>query len=418
MPRFVIVALGLLIAGRAFAFAEDVCYPGDGGLAQDCAPLPASCPLYEPMDGGVSANCFADVFAAFANQQGPDRSSVHSDATMVLAQAVGFSPNEAYWAAAYDETTDLGTYAPKDLHGRPVTDGGVISVGPTAQLDGLVRGDFDAGGVLFHFGAPRAADAGVDGLHPDPTNAQVENTLAHLRAWAWAGTGNTRPECVAGLTVQTAANDYATGTRCFVDAAGSSAPVRGSLTAVGSLAVPFSFVTGEQVIHTTDAGVMVPSSQFDSYLAYQHVADARLGIYLHALADRVSHHVCTDASLLTGPSASGFREDLNTSPCAQPLHLLRHMYETGVSFANENPLDQTTTAALEAAYDELVQFASRRGVLLSKARTSAYRSEVLTALGAALQKPKACARVTAIAKVACDRGWQPFPGTSCTERCQ
>jgi len=418
MQRFLMICLCILTAGPAHAFGEDVCYPGDGGLAKDCAALPASCPIFEPMDGGVSARCFADVFATYANAQHPNRSSVHTDATMVLAQALGFSANDAWWIAAYDETTDLGTFTATDLHGFPVLDGGPIAIGPTTRLEGLVRGDFDAGGVLFHFHAPRVSDGGVDGLHPDPANPQVENTLAHVRAWALAGTGNSRPECLGGLTVQVRAGDYATGTRCYLDLSGAPAPVRGSITALGSVAVPFSFVTAEQTLHTTDAGVQVPSSQFDAYLAYQHVADARLGIYLHTLADRVSHHVCTDASLLTGPLLTGFREDMNNPQCAQTVHLLRHLYETGVPFAAENPLDMTTPAALSDLYDELLQFASQRGVLLPRARGSAYRADVLDALSAALQKPGACVRVTAIAKVACDRGLQPLPGTSCTETCQ
>lgn len=409
----VVIVLSLLTAGQAFAFAEDVCSPGDGGLAEDCASLPPSCPLYEPMDGGVSAACMADVVAAFAGQQNPSRSSVHTDATLVLAEAVGFSPADAYWIAAYDEGTDLGSFAPRDLRNTLLVDAGT-----TAQLEGLVRGDFAVGGVLFHFHAPRAADGGVDGLHPDVTNASVENTLAHLRAWAWAGTGNSRPDCTAGLTSQVPGGDYATGLSCYVDPSGASAPVRGSLTAIGPVAVPFTFATGEQVVHTTDAGVQVPSSQFDSYLKYQAVADARLGIYLHALADRVSHHVCTDASVLSGPKVFGFREDLNDPQCAQPVHLLRHLYETGVPFAGENPLDMTTPAALGVVYDELVQFASQRGVLLPHARNSAYRSELLNGLTLALQKPNACVRVTAIAKVACARGLQPMPGVSCNETCQ
>lgn len=47
------------------------------------------------------------------------------------------------------------------------------------------------GGVLLHLIAPYnhgAATplAGVDGLRPDPTDAQTEPTLANFRAWALA----------------------------------------------------------------------------------------------------------------------------------------------------------------------------------------------------------------------------------------
>jgi hypothetical protein len=59
-------------------------------------------------------------------------------------------------------------------------------------------------------------------------------------------------------------------------------------------------------VHTNDDGSTVTSTQFDWYLdgTASHVADARLGVYVHTLPDRVSHHVCTDASSIGARSRS------------------------------------------------------------------------------------------------------------------
>lgn len=395
------------ISGSAAAFAEDACYlPNGGGLA-NCVPLPAACKSPFP---NTSQACLAAALAAFVQQgaQFPDggRSTIHSDATHLLAQALGLSSDDAYWVAAYDEATDLGTFEPRDASGVPVG-GGALA---TASIDGLVRTNLQTGGVLLHFGAPRPT-SGIDGLHPDADNPSVEPLLAHVRAWAVAGTGATKPACAAGITKRVSGNNYATGTSCYLTPGGASATVQGALAAIGQVAVPFNVATGPQIV-STEGGVKT-SEQFGSVVGAANEANARLGVYVHALADRVSHHVCLDASSFTGPTGGGtlFTEDMSNGACAQAPHALKHLWETGVDFSKLAATDRTTEAGLGEVYDELSAFAKARGLPGAPTSGPNARATLVADLLAALSIEDAAARVTAIHDEACARGFEPFPGT-------
>jgi len=408
----VIGALG--VAGNAHAFYEDVCYGNDG--ITSCLPLPASCSLTEP----VSQQCLTQALVTFAAQPNaaPGRSTVHTDVTYLIAQAVGFPAANAYWIAAYDEATDLGNFVPRNQNG-------VVLRGyqSTATIDGLVRGNLANGGVLFHFNAPRNNGTKVpgdtDGLHPEADDADTEVVLAHVRRWAMYEPN--APECTGGLTVWTGSN-YTSGDSCYT-LPGTTIPgtIAGSLLIAGQVAFPFNPPTGPQIIAVT-AGLHrtpVSSEQFDTYIANAdqvsdpaHAADARLGIYLHTLADRVSHHVCTDASVLTDPVNGVFSENMINQDCSQPLHVLRHMYETGVNFGSLSDQDKTTSSAIEIIYDELVAFAQKRGVLNSKASDPGFRQALLNHISEALQKTDAANRISSLTQVACDYNLTPFPGAS------
>lgn len=411
---FGLVALSLvLLPTDALAFAEDVCAPKGGGPLQECSPLPTAC---EPV-GTSSSACLAaatTAFVAVKGNFGAMRSVLHADVTHLLAQAVGFSADDAYWIAAYDEVADYGAFEPFDMQGAAVG-GGALK---TAKLDGFVRTDVATGGMLFHFIAPRNAGSTtpptVDGLHPNPRDASTESFLAHVRAWALAGGGSSTPSCTAGLTMPSAAGDYATGGSCFAQG-GAPAPVRGGISALGPTAIPFSITTGPQVIAPGSGGAAdVLSPAFDATVGggAARIADARLGLYLHVLADRVSHHVCTDASAISGPSGpeSAFRVDMTNSDCVQGLHALRHMWETGVDFTKVAAKDRTSEAGIGDVFDELAAFAKARGVANATATDATKRAALLASIAAALAKPGADVRVGAIASIACNGALAPFPG--------
>lgn len=404
------VAMAFALPHLAHAFAEDVCYLPDGGGIDNCVPLPPSC---EPA-GTVSAQCRADalrVVRAQGNTFVGGRSTIHADVSHLLAQAVGFSADSAYWIAAYNEATDLGTFTPYDMNGLPVPGGWT-----TATLDGLERTNFADGGVLFHFHAPRNGgwdrpSPTIDGLEPDVHDADSEVFLANLRSWALDA--SSVPQCTAGLTAPTEAGDYATGSDCFALSDGMPGSVVGAIAAVGGTAVNFSLPTGLQVVVTSDTtgGDPLTSDSFDAIVGSEHALDARLGVYLHALGDRVSHHVCTDASVLTGPDADGeFTEYMDNSDCVQTLHAVRHAWETGVDYSLLDEADRTTEAALDAVYDELLVFAQARGTLRSEASRAAYREELLAAVTGVLQNEDAAARIGSLAGIACAHGFEPFPG--------
>lgn len=409
----------LLPARDAAAFAEDLCYAPGGGPLANCGPLPDAC---RPA-GTDTAACKAALIAVVARQRNASdggRSSVHTDVTFLLAQAAGFSATDAYWIAAYDESADLGAFEIRDNDSRPVG-GGALA---TANVSGLVRTDAQSGGVLLHVIAPYnhglpTPPLHIDGLHPDPTDAATEVTLANFRAWALAASSATKPACTAGFTVQSAAGDYATGAACFP----SGAPIQASIRLFGPLDLPFATQAGPQLVQDSAAPVRAPD--FDALVATDgahdpspgHAADARLGVYLHMLADRISHHVCADRSVITGPSASGFFVDLTNSECAQGIHLLRHAWETGVDYARLLPQDRTTLAMLQAVYQELVAFAHARGVLRPGADLPATQAAYTAELARALQTFRAADRVTALDAVGCAHDLAPLPGQpSCPAR--
>jgi hypothetical protein len=145
------------------------------------------------------------------------------------------------------------------------------------------------------------------------------------------------------------------------------------------------------------------------------VADeARLGIYLHALQDRVSHHVCGDDSHLTGPytpmgpRTDDFVSNMQSSECTQQLHVLRHAWETGVPQSSVPARDRTTAAALAVTWDELSAYARTRGFLRPDAASA--RDRVLAALVTAIEVADAAARVRSIRDVGCAEGATPMPG--------
>ena len=399
-------------AEPADAFVEDLCYAVGGGPLVNCTPLPDLC---RPA-GKDTAACKLAVIAVAARQRNATdggRSAVHTDVTYLVAQAVGFSATDAYWIAAYDESADLGGFEPRDNDSRAVGGGSLA----TANVSGLVRTDARTGGPLIHVIAPynhglTTPPPGIDGLHPDPSDAATEVTLANFRAWALAASSAAVPACTAGLTVQSAAGDYATGATCY----NPGAQIQASISLFGPIDVPFMTQAGPQIVQ--DATPPIYASAFDALVAGDgahdagpgHAADARLGVYLHLLADRISHHVCEDHSVITGPTATGFFVDLTNSECAQPIHLLRHAWETGVPFAKLAPQDRTTLAMLQSIYQELVGFARARGVLRPGADTAALQAVYAAQLAVALETFDAPARVAAIDAVGCAHGLAPLPG--------
>jgi hypothetical protein len=128
------------------------------------------------------------------------------------------------------------------------------------------------------------------------------------------------------------------------------------------------------------------------------------------LADRISHHVCGDHSVISGPTAAGFVVNLTNNECAQPIHLLRHAWETGTDPALLAPQDRTTPAMLQSVYQELVAFARARGVLRPGADTAAAQAGYALPVLRALEQVAAPDRITALDAVSCAHGLAPLPG--------
>lgn len=395
------------------AFSEDLCWLQDGAGIESCTPLPPEC---EPV-GTVDAACVGRATALFAavGNYAHARSALHVDATYLLAQAVGFAADDAYWIAAYDQAVDLGHYEPVDRRGLPIG-GGQLA---TATIDGLVRSNLGDGGVFFHFIAPRAPRTGnaspVDGLHPDLDDAGTEGFLVHVRSWALQGSGTARPACTDGLSVDTG-SDHALGLSCFLRPNGQPAMIDATISVFGAQSIPFQAVTGSQVVVSAQQpGGPLYAESFDAVVGggATRSSNARLGIYLHALADRISHHVCTDQAVLTGPTGlpRNFTVFMDNADCVQGLHALRHIWEIGVDQSQLGIEHRTLRAALEALYDELLVFANARGVARPQAFEADYRNAWIADLESDLSIGDGLARLDALSLRACRAGWDEFPGT-------
>jgi hypothetical protein len=400
--RSTLLLVGLTYGGHAWAFAEDVCFEAGVGY-RNCSELPEVC---EPA-GVDDARCRVAAAAAFVmegSSVSAARSVVHADATQLIAQFMGFSADDAYWIAAYDEVADYGSFDVVDASGATL-DGGAWA---TATLDGYVRTNLASGGMLVHFVSPFHLDhaepiSGIDGLAPDVEDGSTEVLLANLRTWAMGEA----PGCTGGVT-SPIDGDYARGQECFQQD-GAVVPFEGDVRAIASADVHFATTTGLQVIASDGLEVPVTSDDLDTLVGAERAEDARLGLYLHALADRVSHHVCGDASYVYLDD-QGFYADLTHDDCTQGAHALRHFWEWGVTAESLDPVHRTTGAALSVVTDELAVFAARRGVYVAERDTEPARAALLLGLEAALAEPEAVDRMAGVANLACSMGLEPFPG--------
>lgn len=406
----------LLPSTPASAFFEDLCYVPGGGLMQ-CLPLPANC---APSDDSQACRAGAVAqAAAVGNQTAGGRSMVHVDATYFLAQAVGFDPEAAHWIAAYDEATDLGRYVPADRDGVPVVDPALCdgSAGQPAEcadvsalIDGVTRNNMATGGIALHFIAPNnPAGDPLDGLAPHVDDPFHEVALVNFRRWAFAAV----PACVGGLTEQSPAGDFATGGQCADLTADSS--LDGQVPVLGAIdqGVPMSVPLGEQILQQGAAPADDVLVGDIAGLTGPAVAPwARMGVYLHVLQDRISHHICGDVSTYEGPIApeQDFLVAYDGQECAQPIHVLRHVWEVGVPQAELDAQDRTTGAALAATYDELFALAQQLGVARSAASRAAYRQGILTQIGTALEIADPMTRQDTLASRMAARGFAMLRG--------
>ena len=307
------------------------------------------------------------------------RGAVHYDGVFIMAQAVGFTSEMAYWLAAFAQAVDFIQFKGLDQCGIPLP-----NMYWTPPLRGYVRTSVVTGGTATHLGVPFGLTKPYEdytGLNPDLTNFEYEGTLSTFRLWA---RGETDLACIAGFREPSADGNYFLGDTCLItsktlDSSNVSPLVSGPIPLAGG---PMQF--GEQIIHydcdpnCTDTNFQITNpvmaSDFEAYLAQNAMGPrgtnklqdgnpvplliAKMGIYMHLLADRTSHYYCTDVE---GKSAivhvNGGEEDdlalyLDTHMCNAVMHGSEHSWEQGV----DQPLAPQSYAALQLYYQELLSF--------------------------------------------------------------
>ena len=379
------IALLTLSSKTAFAFGQDICFDQSTNkqeqrLITNCIPLPDEC-RSDKLSFKALQSCkrkaFFDgikIMSGRTNIIG-GRSMVHMDATYYLAQLIGFKPEEAYQIAIYDEAADTGQYNPFNQDGMPIlsneeivqcaihkTDKKCLLMTP--MLSGVARMNRVTGGMLFHLPA-RFANRPTPPLRY-PTDylltPDLDKYIANLKDWSF---GKYNYACVGGV--------IDTSNQCKVSTESNPITIHGHIPLFAAdFAEPIDLnaVLGEQIINegnTENGTPTIYSSQIDAYVSPHRGDLAKLGLFLHALQDRYSHHGCSDTSYIV-PDKQGYEARFDSVACSQGMHLLSHGWEVGTnqSHANlKNEADRTIEPALSFTYDQLMEYARTHGVRIN-----------------------------------------------------
>lgn len=490
--RSLLLATALLAAAAgaaltptpAVGYAEDACpAPGGGGWG----PCSVRLPVEEACRAGADLPvCSAALMLAPA-ATGPSRLVIqqlstgarsvhHTDVLYALAQVAGLTPREAFLTAAYSAATDVAQYFHRDGAAQLMPDPAQCTGERrppacallTSSVTGVDRNNFSGGGIFLHFQAPfsdrpyaqpggrpslfTSLEAGapppvVDSLVPNLTDGRRDPVVVNARRWAF-GLG---PLCVAGLTTATADGDPASGDACFRRPDGAPATIAARLpflSQTGSITdLQWVAELGELELTAPGAPQPVPARRIGEIVGPDAAPFARLGIYLHALGDRVSHHLCDNDSYVVGPRPTDAEPVLlnpvanaayqafagnetqvvgqpvivdpdfvvifSTTNCDQTNHGRRHELEFGRPQAGLDPADRTAAAGIPITLDELQAFTTSPAGKLAGVRRSGPRVDP-AALGrdllAAIEVPDAGARLRGIAEATRKHCLVPMPG--------
>jgi hypothetical protein len=416
----------------ALAFGEDLC--AIDGKIRNCLTAEACDPSRSDTRKCRVNVMFEAGAASVAGGMNMARSTIHVDATHLIAQAVGFAPQAAYWIAAYDQVVDVEQYQPLDMTGTLVSDAGKYT---TARLNGWGRNSYNIGGFAYHYVAPfqpagetLKIDCGserktgtVCGTHPDLSDSYHEGLLVHLREWAL----KKRAPCADGLTElipEISPPNYFLGGTCYrEDPKLVSDPAQVArwivadmplFTGMPDVTLPIYSYSGRQI-----ASYKAPMSDIryaDELEALVTEAGqpaetaelARMGIYLHVLQDRISHAECEDASTLSGPDDKGqFYFKYDTKTCTQDKHAYGHYLEIGW----EN-LPERTVSALDYTYNELATFAKAFPQWTTGKPAAPAKEQLIADITAALKVEDGCQRMSAMIRIADKYGFEQMPGNT------
>lgn len=323
-------ALGITPA-TAYGFAEDMCMivannaPRQGKII-NCFDLHCNDDL--EFGSFKSARCTMKqmVMAGLNTVEAlpiRGRSMVHFDATYVIAQALGMNATDAYWLAAYDQAVDQSSYQAYDKQGEG------LAKYTTLEIPGVRRTNLPVGGTFFHFVPPLKPTQIVDRLE---IQSDTEAPLRHVRDWAF---GDRETLCRFALT----AEPFKNVPGCF-----TLRNPEGKDEDAISFKFPFaSSGEGPGIVSKVVGGEVQLS---ESPLPADMLPLIKMGVYIHAMADRISHHACCDVSPIQREEG---RFVLNFGPgCDQATHASLHGLEVG-----HKELPIRTRVAIETTYDEI-----------------------------------------------------------------
>lgn len=458
--RALILLVGVAGSGQSNAFSEDMCPANQGGWTScvDRACSPQGENLF-----CESASALSQYVTLATGDATGVRSVLHFDSIYLLAQAVGFTPRQAYQIASYNQAVDTGKYDHRDESGQimiaresctgttanPVKDPASCVLN-SADISGVGRNNFVGGGLFFHFHTVPPASKSSNGLKPQVADPQREPFLNHLRNWA-LGKG---PLCLGGMSFIKGADQLDSGAACYQSTMRAEPTLLGRIPFISELGEYLqldwiSTISEQRVVRNPQTQELTLASQLEKNLPPNVEAQyVRMGIYLHALQDRISHHRCIMSSTLEGPRPANaspiltnalvksvydlsiFRRpiemlnnalaypvvvnpefffEFNRMECDQLSHFQRHSFEVGIKQSTLDERDRTTEAGIRAALSELMHFAQQSGQYQPKvtgAKVEGFIQDVI----AAIEESTPNQRVKKIAAVAPQYQLVPLPG--------
>lgn len=362
--RQIVALCGIALSANAWGFSEDICYyfKNPTEKSGDLNPAPFNCWDLQCRDGATSeapstaASCVVTGLARYADATFGGfhtRNSIHFDITWLSARLRGIKSSDAQRLAVFAEATDLGLYQHYDYQGLALT------TAVSDNIAGVQRTNMDTNGFWLHFVPWKKIDSyaqNTSELTYTPTNSDVspfptqEVPLAHLRAWAF---GLQDDLCEFGMTdTGQALGKCLTSTSLYYDVPILADPKDTVDIRVQPKQQPM-LLSWQRIQQTSDCNDRGCYQR--DYAKVKAGSLEALGIYLHALGDRLSHHYCSDASYIsktwegTGTPRSAadyylFYPDI----CGTTAHVALHYPETGQSVLPERSRD-----AINFTYQEI-----------------------------------------------------------------
>lgn len=413
---------------------QDVCYNSPtSGLPpiRNCIGVEEVCRTsnLQPADEvACRAKAFTDSLSGLTGNNSiiSGRSLVHSDSTYLMAQLMGYTPWEAYQITIYNEATDQQFYLPFDQKGYQILDDNKISqcratwgLGMARQclittqvMNGIFRLNSDTGGMLLHLHARFSPDGvqppniGLPADYFSPANAPYEPLLNNMQDWAL----NRRQDaCVAGILLQNTGGAPAS-TPCETGDKVIESPQSVFALGVPELQLQFTSNLGRLIINEDDKGqVLATDSSFLEFVTPHELDFAKLGIFLHSYADRVSHHMCTDRSWFQREDSGNYNSSYDQVYCAQGSHFLWHVWEQGTNQDSDNlELEfQTMRPALQGVWAQVLESARMRNLQL---RAGINETELIDKLIDVLVLYDPTSRLDAMVALTESYGALPLPG--------
>jgi hypothetical protein len=416
----------------AFAFGVDVCFNNPNEVSSDeiirnCINVNYVGDIYcrtDVLTTAEEAICRQEALTDSLSGLGGSnsviggRSLVHSDATYLMAQLLGFSPWEAYQIMMYAEATDQGDYEAFNQDGYALLSEDEVSecrgnwgsdMDPkcsliTPDVTGLYKFNQTTGGMWLHL-QPRytpSSEARPEITYPimdylsDDISA-TEPILANLSGWVF---GERENFCVLGLTQDMSDVEAA----CEVE---QEVVIEGYFMQFEEVLIPFTTVLGDFIVNEANDA----EANDESLGAFIHPQDpglAKLGVLIHVLGDRYSHNLCTDNFFIwKNEEGGGYGNEWDPDGCAQGLHFLAHVWEAGTDQSNLSEITHRTMQyTIEADFDLLERYAIE---ISGHAVPSVEKTEIVSEIMGVLETYEPAERLGAMVTLMEARGVLPLP---------